>query len=172
MTFVCDVDSCTFEAISASSLKRHKVSHSAPLLHCDFTGCSFETTHSSNLKRHKLNHTSGFKCDFNECHFETNTALKLKRHSLTHSNETFKCDFNECHFETNTEPKLKQHSLTHTVMLKCDVCEYTSDLKHNLTRHKKEAHGQSAKGGKRKKHLKAKTATKISTPRGNAERGT
>ncbi len=127
MTFVCDFDSCTFEANSSSSLKRHKVSHSAPLLHCDFTGCPYETKDSSHLKRHKLNHTSVFKCDFNGCDFETNTALKLKHHSLTHSNEA--------------------------VIFKCDVCEYTSDLKHNLTRHKKEAHGQLAKGGKLLSHF-------------------
>jgi hypothetical protein len=37
ITFVCDFDSCTFEANSSSSLKRHKVSHSAPLLYCDFS---------------------------------------------------------------------------------------------------------------------------------------
>ena len=37
------------------------------------------------------------------------------------------------------------------MIFKCDLCDYTSDLKHNLTRHKKETHGQSAKGGKRKK---------------------
>jgi len=141
MTFVCDFDSCTFEAKSSSSLKRHKVSHSAPLLHCDFTGCSFETTHSSNLKRHKLNHTSVFKCDFNGCDFETNTALKLKRHSLTH------------------------------LIFKCDVCEYTSDLKHNLTRHKKEAHGQSAKGSKRKKTSQSKNRNKdLNTARKRKER--
>ena len=97
-TFFCDVTDCTFEANSSSSLKRHKVSHSAALLHCDFTRCSYETKDPSNLKRHKLNHTSGFKCDFNECHFETNTESKLKRHSVTHSDETFKYDFNECHF--------------------------------------------------------------------------
>ena len=56
MTFVCDFDNCTFEANSASSFKRHKVSHSAPS-HCDFPGCFYETVHTSNLKRHSLTHS-------------------------------------------------------------------------------------------------------------------
>ena len=81
--FFCDVTDCTFEANSSSSLKRHKVSHSAALLLCDFTGCFYETIDSSHLKRHKLNqHTTVFKCDFNECHLETNTEPKLKRHTV------------------------------------------------------------------------------------------
>ena len=60
MTFVCDFDSCTFEANSSSSLKRHKVSHSAPS-HCDFPGCFYETVHTSNLKRHSLTHSQAEK---------------------------------------------------------------------------------------------------------------
>ncbi len=117
--------------------------------------------------------------------FETNTTLKLKHHSLTHSNETFKCESNGCDFETNTALKLKRHSLIHSnalkrhslthsneaVIFKCDVCEYTSDLKHNLTRHKKEAHGQSAKGGKRKKTSQSKNRNKdLNTARKRKER--
>ena len=60
MTFVCDFDNCTFEANSASSFKRHKVSHSAPS-HCDFPGCFYETVHISNLKRHSSTHSQAEK---------------------------------------------------------------------------------------------------------------
>ena len=57
-TSMCDVDECTFEGNCSKSLKRHKLTHSAALLHCDFMGCSFETKYSSSLKRHKLSHTT------------------------------------------------------------------------------------------------------------------
>ena len=57
-TFICDVDDCTFEGNCSKSLKRHKLTHSAALLHCDFMGCSYETKDSSNLKRHKLSQYS------------------------------------------------------------------------------------------------------------------
>ena len=89
MTFVCDFDNCTLEANSASSLKRHKVSHSAPLLHCDFPGCFYETVHISTFKRHSLTHSQAEKevlhCDIPGCSFETVYVSSLKRHNLTHS---------------------------------------------------------------------------------------
>ena len=157
-TFFCDTDNCTFEANSSSSLKRHKINHSNELLHCDITGCSFETTHSSSLKRHKSDHTTicnkinePLHCDFPGCPFETIHSSNLKRHKTNHTS-ICKCDFNGCNFETNTTSKLKRHTLNHRkepVIFNCDVCDYASDIKSNLTRHKKEAHRQPAKSGKR-----------------------
>ena len=116
MTFACDFDNCTFEANSASSFKRHIVSHSAR----DFPGCFYETVHISNLKRHSLTHSQAEKevlhCDFPGCSFETVHVSSLKRHSLTHSQEEeiLHCDLPGCSFETVRVSNLKRHSLTHS----------------------------------------------------------
>jgi hypothetical protein len=92
-----------------------------------------------------LNHTSVFKCDFNECNFETNTALKLKRHSLNHIKEA--------------------------AVFKCDSCEYTSDVKSNVTRHKKDAHEKQPKCGKRQTTAQSKNRNKdLNTARKRKER--
>ena len=117
MTFVCDFDNCTFEANSASSFKRHKVSHSAPS-HCNFPGCFYETVDTSNLKRHSLTHSRAEKevlhCNFPGCSFETVYVSSLKRHSLTHSQEVLRCNFPGCSFETVHVSNHKRHSLTHS----------------------------------------------------------
>ena len=110
-TFMCDES--TFKGNCSKSLRRHKLTHSAALLHCDFMGCSFETEYSSSLKRHKLSHTTKVKnsaallhCDFMECSFETKYSSSLKRHKsshttkvtaeLTHSAALLHCDFMGC----------------------------------------------------------------------------
>ena len=79
-TFMCDVDECTFKGNCSKSLRRHKLTHSAALLHCDFMGaallhcdfmgCSFETKDSSSLKRHKFIKPQATRI---ESHYESNS---------------------------------------------------------------------------------------------------
>ena len=102
-TFICDVDECTFEGNCSKSLRRHKLTHSAALLHCDFMGCSYETKDSSHLKRHKLSHT-------------TKVAAEL-----THSAALLHCDFMGCSFETKYSSSLKRHKLSHNTKVTAEL---------------------------------------------------
>jgi hypothetical protein len=157
-TFLCDVDDCTFEGNCSKSLKKHKLTHSAALLHCDFMGCSYETKNSSNLKRHKLNHTTTvaaaaalLHCDFMGCSYETKDSSNLKRHKLKHTTTVaaaaalLHCDFMGCSYETKDSSILKRHKLSHTTtvaaavaLLHCDFmgCSYETEDSSNFKRHK------------------------------------
>ena len=125
VTYLCDVDDCTFEGNCSKSLKRHKLTHSAALLHCNFMGCSYETKDSSNLNRHKLSHTTTvaaatlLQCDFMGCSYETKDSSNLNRHKLSHITTVaaatlLHCDFMGCSYETKDSSHLKRHKLRHT----------------------------------------------------------
>ena len=111
-TFLCDVDDCTFEGNCSESLKRHKLTHSAALLHCDFMECSYETKNSSNLKRHKLSHTiQAEKAIAKEKEMTVKAATKAEKSracALLH------CDFMGCSYESKDSSNLKRHKLSHT----------------------------------------------------------
>ena len=86
------------------------------------------------VKAHKI---PGFECDL--CDYKTVSKYHLNRHKACHSSEKpFKCTIDGCDKWFKTKDYLYEHKkLIHTIekRFKCDLCDYKTNCKTNLTHH-------------------------------------
>jgi hypothetical protein len=74
-----------------------------------------------------------FCCD--QCQKRFKFKSKLERHRKQHDKTTDNMSCQMCDFETGSEESLKRHIRRHANLIKCDLCEYTSDRIEYVKKH-------------------------------------
>ena len=137
---------CEFSTVYKNSLKDHvnKV-HRKNYIYYECDKCEYKSVHKKNVAVHKITvHECSihFSCHVEGCDYVTNLKHNVTMHIKTvHEDTKYKCD--HCIFFANSDKNLKEHEKRHhekQPIIKCNLCEYITDVKANLTRHKKNVH--------------------------------
>jgi hypothetical protein len=86
--YACDEPGCGYRAAEASTLKKHKRTHSGERpFACDEPGCEYRASEAGHLVTHKRTHSGDrpYACDEPGCEYRAAQASNLKRHKRTHS---------------------------------------------------------------------------------------
>ena len=121
---ICPVCGCTFAL--ASSLIGHAYDHEEKYYKCEF--CDYSAHFESELKAHKIAHRKepAFQCMMKNCGKWFQCKWELTMHIKKHDGAKLKCD--ECDFTTNLDKNLKEHKRKHSndCPNHCKICDVGS----------------------------------------------
>ena len=137
---------CEYTITNPSHVKEDiKMDMQDELFQCDI--CPFQTKSNQLFYRHQEEHAKPtVKCL--KCGQETGTRMEMKKHRKTHvttkTRKVYTCE--TCGFEPeNTlkrDERRQQQMRSHSCdTIKCTLCDYQSQLKFNIDKHKKIEHG-------------------------------
>ena len=124
----------------ASSLNRHMYSHDERRYQCE--KCNYSCHFESELESHKIIHrkTPTHKCMVANCDRWFKHKWELTSHVRTHDEDSLKCD--KCDFTTQLEKHLKEHKRRHINDLPyaCKLCKKGFKYRSGLKGHKDKDH--------------------------------
>ena len=118
--------------------------HSHQRYICD--KCPFKSNNKTALEKHVENiHGGSIEHQCEHCEYTTMFAKELRKHYLYRhkpGSDRIPCD--QCHFTTTRADALKRHIENKHLGIKhqCNLCNYSSGDKSDLTKHKRLTHGE------------------------------
>ena len=126
---VCGETRCTMQQVNAHHLEKHK------LQICTICGRTFAL--ASSLIRHAYDHEENrYKC--NACDYAAHFESELNTHKVVHRKQpSFQCMVKNCGKWFRRKWEFTMHVKKHAgEILKCDVCDFTTNLNKHLKEHK------------------------------------
>ena len=119
-----------------SSLAHHMYSHEERRYYCD--KCPYHSHFESELKKHKVTHHTEpqHQCMHSKCGRWFMRKADLVLHVETHRNNILKCDI--CEHTTNLKKYMNEHMKSHANVLpyKCDICNKRFKWRSGVRGHK------------------------------------